>query len=105
MTLIQASLKKNEGFVYNSLLDKRKKILPKFQANDLVRKADLMKTFSKSDTTCWFYILCKITKIISGTIKTYKLDKLPERYDESLLKETELSMKETDSVIGKLNAT
>ena len=46
-----ASLKKNEGFVYKSLLDKRNKIKPKFQINDLVRVADLKKTFSKSDTT------------------------------------------------------
>ena len=35
-----ASLKKNEGFVYKNLLDKRKKLKPKFQTNDLVRVAD-----------------------------------------------------------------
>ena len=42
-----ASLKKNEGFVYKNLLDKRKKVTPKFQINDLVKTADLKKTFSK----------------------------------------------------------
>ena len=47
------SLKKNEGFVYKNLLDKRKKVTPKFQINDLVRTADLKKTFSKGDTTNW----------------------------------------------------
>ena len=47
LTPIQASLKKNESFVYQNLLDKRKKIKPKFQINDLVRVADLKKTFSK----------------------------------------------------------
>ena len=31
LTPIQASLKKNEGYVYKNLLDKRKKISPKFQ--------------------------------------------------------------------------
>ena len=46
LTPIQASLKKNEGFVYKNFLDKRKKITPKFQINDLVRTADLKKTFS-----------------------------------------------------------
>ena len=35
-----ASLKKNEGYVYKNLIDKRKKITPKFQINDLVRTAD-----------------------------------------------------------------
>ena len=47
LTPIQASLKKNEGFVYNNLLDKRKKIKPKFQINDLVRAADLKRIFQK----------------------------------------------------------
>ena len=51
LTTIQASLKKNEGYVYNKLLDKRKKA--KFQVNDLVRTAVLMRTFSKGDTTKW----------------------------------------------------
>ena len=51
LTPIQASLKKNEGYVYKKLLDKRKKITPKFQINDLVRTADIKKTFSKGDAT------------------------------------------------------
>ena len=53
LTPIQASLEKNEGFVYKKLLDKRKKVKPKFLINDLVRTADLKKTFSKGDTTNW----------------------------------------------------
>ena len=55
LTPIQASLKKNEGYVYKISLDKRKKVKPKFQINDLVRTADSKKTFSKSDTTNWSY--------------------------------------------------
>ena len=53
LTPIQASLKKNEGYVYKNILDKRKKVTPKFQLNELVRVADLKKTFSKGDTTNW----------------------------------------------------
>ena len=53
LTPIQGSLKKNESFVYKNLLDKRKKIKPKFQIYDLVRVADLKRTFSKGDTTNW----------------------------------------------------
>ena len=53
LTPIQASLKENEGFFYKNSLDKRRKIKPKFQTNDLVRTADLMRTFSKGDTTNW----------------------------------------------------
>ena len=98
-----ASLKKNEGFVYKNLLDKRKKITPKFQINDVVRVADLKKTFSKGDTTNWSYKLYKIKEIINDTIPSYKIDNLPERYNESLLKRTNLTLKEKDNVMKKLN--
>ena len=97
-----ASLKKNEGFVYKNLLDKRKKVKPTFQINDLVRTADLKKTFSKGDTTNWSYKLYKITEIINDTIPSYKIANLKERYNESLLKKTELTMKENKDVMKKL---
>ena len=97
-----ASLKKNEGFVYKNLLDKRKKVIPKFQINDLVQVADLKKTFSKGDTTNWSYKLYKITEIINDTIPAYKIDNLKERYNESLLKKTDLTLKENNSVMKKL---
>ena len=96
-------MKKNEGYVYKNLLDKRNKIKPKFQINDLVRTADLKKTFSKSDTTNWSYKLYKITEIIKDTILCYHIDNLPERYNESLLKKTELTMKENKDVMKKLS--
>ena len=73
-----ASLKKNEGYVYKNLLDKRKKLTPKFQINDLVRTADLKKTFSKGDTTKWSYKLYKITEIVNDTIPSYHINNLPE---------------------------
>ena len=98
----EGSLKKNEGYVYKNLLDKRKKITPKFQINDLVRVADLKKTFSKGDTTNWSYKLYKITEIINDTIPSYHIDNLPERYNESLLKKTDLTLKENNKVMKKL---
>ena len=75
------------------MLDKRKKTKPKFQVNDLVRTADLKKTFSKGDTTNWSYKLHKITEIINDTIPSFKINNSPERYTEALLKKTELLMK------------
>ena len=103
LTPIQASLKKNEGFVCKNLLDKRKKTNPKFQVNDLVRTADLKRTFSKGDKTNWSSKMYKITEIINDTISSYRIDNLPERNNEALLKNTELSMKENDIVMKKLN--
>ena len=105
MTPLQASLKKNEGHVYKNLLDKRKKIKPKHEIGDLVRTADLKKTFSKGDTTNWSYKLYKITEIVNETIASYRHDNLKGRYNESFLKKTALSMKENDNVMKKLNIT
>ena len=47
LTPIQASMKKNEGFVYKNLIDKRNKIKPKYEIGDLVRTADLKKNVFK----------------------------------------------------------
>ena len=103
MTPIQASLKRNEGYVYKNLLDKRKKITPKYEIGDLVRTAVLKKTFSKGDTTNWSYKVYKITEIINDTIPSYHINILKERYNESLLKKTNLTMKENNSVMKILN--
>ena len=100
---IQASLKKNEGFVYKNILDKRKKIKPKYELGDLVRTADLKKTFSKGDTTNWSYKLYKLTEIINDTIPSYKIDNLEERYNQSLLNKTELSLKQNKNNMKALN--
>ena len=77
LTPIQASLKKNEGYVYHNLLGKRKKTKPKFQVNDLVRTADLKRTFSKADTNIWSYKLYKIVEFINRKIPSYRIDDLP----------------------------
>ena len=84
------------------MLDKRKKIKPKFQVNNLVRTADLKRTFSKGDTTNWSNKLYKNNEIINDTIPSYKIDNLSERYNESLLKKTELTMKKNKDVMKKL---
>ena len=83
-------------------MDKRKKIKPKFQLNDLVRTADLKRTFSKGDSTNWSDKLYKITELMIDTIPSYHLDDLPERYNEALLRKTKLTMKENNSVMKKL---
>ena len=103
LTPTQASLKKNEGYVYKNLLDKRKKLKPKYEIGDLVRTADSKRTFSKGDTTNCSYKLYKITEIVNDTIASYKINNLSEKYNESLLEKTELSLKENNAVMKKLN--
>ena len=73
-----------------------------FPINNLVRIAVLKKTFSTGDTTNCSYELYKITKFFIDTLSSYHIDNLQERYNESLLKKTELTMKEIDSVMKKL---
>ena len=78
----------------------------KFQVNDYIRVADLRKnSFSKGDTTNWSYNLYEITEVVNNTIPSNKIDQLPDRYDEALLKKTELNMKKNDSVMKKLQIT
>ena len=82
------TLKKTEGIVYKNLSDGRKNLNPKYQVYDLVRTADLKRTFSKADTTNWSCKLYRITEIIYDTIPSYQPDNFPERYNGALLKKT-----------------
>ena len=103
LTPIQASSKKKEVFLYINILEKRIKIKTKFQVNDLVRTADSKKNFSKGNMTNWSYKLYKITETINDTIPTYHIDNFPKRYNEALFRKTELTMKEYNTVMKKLN--
>ena len=96
-------MNKNEGYVYQNLLYKTKKNIPKIQINDLLRITDLQKTFSKTDKTNWSYKSYKITEFINATIPIYRIDNLPERYNEALLKKTELNLKENKDNMKALN--
>ena len=54
-----------------------------------VRVAVLLKTFSKGETPKWSYKIYINTEIFNDTIPTYHIDKVPERYNEALLRKTE----------------
>ena len=95
----QGSLKNNEGFVYQTLSDKRTKMKAKFLVNDLVQFAGLRRSFSKGDTTIWYYNLNKITEVKNNTIPGYHLDNLQERYNEALLKTTQFTMRKK-TIVG-----
>ena len=82
MTPIQASKKSNEKIVYNNLKDNREIQKAKFKLGRLVRTADIKRFFSKGDSTNYSYKLYTITEIIHDTIASYRLNYLPERYNE-----------------------
>ena len=104
MTPVQTSEKANEKLVFDNLLDKRKKPNPKFKPGQLVPTADIKRVFSKGDSTNYSYKLYKITEVIQDTIPSYRIDYLPERYNENLLRPIILTLDENDQVIKKLNS-
>ena len=55
--------------------------------------------------TNWSYLKYEITEIFNDTKPSYRIDKLPERYNEALLKKADLTMTEKDSFMKKLNLT
>ena len=103
MTPIQTSKKVNEKLVYSNLQDKRKILNPKYKFGQLVRTADIKRVFSKGDSTNWSYKLYTITEVINDTIPSYRIDYLPERYNENLLLPSKLSLDENNKVMKELN--
>ena len=103
MTPVQASKKSNENLVFSNLQDRRVRQKPKFKLRDLVRTADIKRVFSKGDSTNWSYKLYTITEVIHDTIPSYRIDYLPERYNENLILPTKLSLEENNQVMKELN--
>ena len=103
MTPNQASKKSNKKSVYNNLKDAREIQKPKFKLGQLVRTADIKKVFSKGDSTNYRYKLYTITEVIHNTIPSYRIDYLPESYNENPLLPTKLTLEENNQIMKKLN--
>ena len=103
MKPIDASKKSNQKLVYNNLKDDREKQKPKYKLGQLVRTADIKKVFSKGDSTNYSYKLYAITEVIHDTIPSYRINYLPERYNENLLLPSKLSLEENNQVMKELN--
>ena len=103
MTPIQAGKKVNEKEVYQNLQDRRVKQKPKFKLGQLVRTVDNKRVFSKRDSTNYSYKFYKITEVIHETIPSYRIDYLPERYNENLLLPTKITLVEHNKVMKELN--
>ena len=102
MTPIQASIKSDEKIVYNNLKNNRENQKPKLKLGQLVRTANIKRVFSKGDSTNYSYKFYTITEVIHDTIPSYRINYLPERYNENLLLATKLSLDE-NNVMKELN--
>ena len=103
MTPNQASKKSNERKVYSNLQDRRDKQKPKYKLGQLVRTADIKKVFSKGDSTNYSYFLYTITEVIRDTIPSYRINYLPERYNQNLFLPTKLSLEENSKIMKEMN--
>ena len=103
ITLNQASKKINEKVVYNKLKDNREIQKPTFNLAVLVRTADIKRIFSEGDSTNWSYKLYTITEVLDVTIPSYRINYLPERYNENLLRPSILALEQNNQVMKKLN--
>ena len=103
MTPIQASKNTNEKLVYSNLQDNGRKLNPKVKLGQLVRTADIKRVFSKGDSTNYSYKLYTTTEIVHDTIPGYRIDYLPEIYNENLLLPTKLTLEQNNLVMKELN--
>ena len=103
MTPIQSSKKSTEKDVYSNLKDNTEIQKPKFKLGQLVRTCDIKRVFSKGDSTNYIYKLYTITEVINDTIPSYRINYLPERYNQNLLLPTKLTLDEKKKVMKELN--
>ena len=101
MTPTQASRKVNEKEVYSNLQDRRVRQQPKYKLGQFVRTADIKIVFSEGDSTNWSYKLYTKTEAIHNTIPSNRINYLPERYNENLLRSANLTLEENNEVSKK----
>ena len=103
MTHIQASEKSNGKEVYSNLKDNREVRKPKIKLGNLVRTSDIKKLFANDDSTHYSFKLYTITEVIHDTIPSYRIDVLPERYNEYPLLPSKLSLEQNNEVLKEFS--
>ena len=98
-----ASKESNEKKVYSNLQDRRVRQKPKFKMGDLLRTADIKQVFSKGDSTNYRYNLFTITEVIHDTVPSYRINYLPERYNQNLMIPSKLIFEQNNEVMKKLH--
>ena len=63
----------------------------------------IIKVFTKGDSTNWSYNSYTITEVIHDTVPSYRINYLPERYNQNLLIPTKLTLEENNQVMKKLS--
>ena len=103
MKPIGAFEKSNKKEVYSNLSDGREIQTPKYKLGQLVRTADIKLVRSKGDSTNYSCNLYTVTEVIYKTIPSYRIDYLPERYNEHLLGPINLTLEPNNKVMKEPN--
>ena len=103
MTTIQAFKKSIKKLVFDNLKDDRETQQPKYKLGQLVRTSDIKRVFSKGDSTNYSYELYTIIEVIYDNLPTYRINYLPERYNQHLLLPTKLLLEENNKIMKELN--
>ena len=103
MTPIEASLNRNQNLVCSNLRDRRDIRKPKFNLGILVPPADIKRVFSRGESINWSYKVYTITEVIHDTNPSYPIYSLREKYNENLLKSTNLFLDENNKFMEEIN--
>ena len=87
---------------FNNFPDKRKKHKAHFKSGQLVWMHDIEKTFSKGDSTNCSDKLYTITQVIHELILSYRINRIPERFNKHPLRSTSLTLDGNNQVMKKL---
>ena len=98
-----ASKQANGKLVYSNSQDRRVRQQPKCNSGQLVRTADIKGVFSKGDSTNYSYKIYTVTEVIHDTTPSYRVNYLPERFEENLLLPTKLSLEQNIQFMKKQN--
>ena len=101
MSPSQASKKVKEKLVFSNLKDNIDVQKPKLKLGHIVRTADIKRVFSKADSTNISYKLYTITEVFHDSIPSYRINYLPERYNQNFLLPTKLSLEQNNQVMKK----
>ena len=89
--------------VFDNFQDNREKQKAKIKSGQLICTADVKRVFSTGDSTNWSYFLYTMKEVIHDTIPSNGKNYLPERYNENLLRSTNLTLDENNQIMKELN--
>ena len=103
LTPLEASKEIGEKPAFDNLQEGRQKRNPHFGLGQIVRTAEVTKTFTNADTKKWSCKSYAITEVLHDTFPSYIINYLLERYNENNLSSPKFYLDENSQLMKKLN--